>query len=251
MRAVSARDAYPAGTFCWVDLATTDAAAAKAFYGDLLGWEAPERAAYAHWTLGGLDVAGVYVEPDGGAPRWTSYVAVADADAAASRAEQLGGSVIEAPQDAGEDAGRRAVLADPVGAAFAIWQAGTDPGARLVNDVGCWCSNQLQAADPAAAVPFYRDLLGWEIVEEPDSEPPYWAVRNEGGDNGGMVGDEDGDPTWVVYFHVADVDESAGAVEAAGGAVGFPPTTMGLGRIAVCADPQGASFGLFAGRTDP
>jgi predicted enzyme related to lactoylglutathione lyase len=54
-----------------------------------------------------------------------------------------------------------------------------------------------------------------------------------------------------VYFHVANADAGARAVEAAGGAVRFPPTTMGLGRLAVCADPQGAAFGVFAGRTDP
>jgi predicted enzyme related to lactoylglutathione lyase len=147
--------------------------------------------------------------------------------------------------------GRRAVVADPVGARFALWQAGPHPGAQLVNDVGCWCSNQLQAPDPTPAVPFYRDLLGWEVVEEAGSEPPYWNVRVGGADNGGMVGDQDGTAAWVVYFHVADVNRTARAVEASGGAVHFPPTTIGLGRIAVCADPQGAVFGVFAGRTDP
>jgi predicted enzyme related to lactoylglutathione lyase len=246
---VGARDSYPVGTFCWVDLATTDAAAAKRFYADLFGWEAPAGWAYAHWTLGARDVAGVY-ELDRIEPRWASYVAVADADAVAARTTELGGSVIEAPVDVGAD-GRRAVLADPIGASFALWQAGTHPGARLVNDIGCWCSNQLQAPDPEPALPFYRDLLGWDVVEEPGSVPPYWNVRNRARDNGGMVGDEDGPAEWVVYFHVANADATARAVEAAGGAVRFPPTTMGLGRLAVCADPQGAAFGVFAGRTDP
>jgi predicted enzyme related to lactoylglutathione lyase len=246
---VGARTSYLPGTFCWVDLATTDAATAKRFYGELFGWEAPAGWGYAHWTLDGRDVAGVY-ELDRVEPHWTSYVAVADADAVAARAAELGGTVMEAPVGVGAD-GRRALLADPIGASVALWQAGTHPGARLVNDVGCWCSNQLQARDPGAAVPFYRELLGWDVVEEPGSVPPYWNVRNRARDNGGMVGDEDGPAEWVVYFHVANADATARAVEAAGGAVRFAPTTMGLGRLAVCADPQGAVFGVFAGRTDP
>jgi uncharacterized protein len=245
---VGARDSYPVGTFCWVDLATTDAGAAKRFYADLFGWEALAGERYAHWAFSGRDVAGVY-QPGGVDPAWTSYVAVADADAAASRAIELGGAVVEPPSDVGE--GRRAVIADPIGARFALWQAGTHPGARLVNDVGCWCSNQLQAPDPAPALPFYRELLGWDVVEEPGSEQPYWDVRNDSRDNGGMIGGEVAPPAWVVYFHVADADATARAVESAAGAVHFPPTTVGVGQLAVCADPQGAVFGIFAGATDP
>ena len=246
---MGARDSYSDGTFCWVDLATSDAGAAKRFYARLFGWEAPAGDRYAHWVLGERDVAGVYA-PGAVEPGWTSYVAVADADAVAARAAELGGSVIEPAAGAGEN-GRRAVLADPVGATFALWQAGAHPGAGLVNDVGCWCSNQLQAHDPAPAAPFYRDLLGWDVEAEIGSVPPYWHVRAGGRDNGGMIREEDGPAAWLVYFHVADADATALAVEAAGGEVSFPPTTVGVGRIAVCADPQGAAFGVFAGPTDP
>jgi len=242
------RAAYPAGTFCWVDLATSDERAARRFYAELLGWDEPAGRGYGHWTRAGHDVAGIY-ERDGVAPAWSSYVAVADADATAARAAALGGAVAEAPFDAGEE-GRRAVVTDPAGAQLALWQPRTHAGAGLVNDVGCWCSNQLQAPDPGMAVDFYRALLGWEVVEEAGSEPPYWNVRNVGRDNGGMVADA-GPPAWVVYFHVADVDATAAAAVAAGGEVGFPPTTVGIGRIAVLADPQAAAFGVFAGRTDP
>jgi uncharacterized protein len=246
---VGARESYAAGTFCWVDLATTDADAAKRFYGDLLGWEAPAAERYTHWTLDGRDVAGVYELPRVEAA-WSSYVAVDDPEATAARAASLGGSLVEPLLDTGPD-GRRAVIADPIGTRVALWQAGAHPGAGLVNDVGCWCSNQLQAPDPGPVVPVYAALFGWEVVEERDSEPPYWNVRHDGRDNGGMVGGEDGPPAWVVYFHVADVDATAAAAENAGGAVHFPPTTVGIGRLAVCADPQGAAFGVFAGPTDP
>lgn len=243
------RDSYPPGTFCWIDLVTSDADAAKRFYGRLFGWDAPAGQRYAHWTLDGRDVAGVYSLPDV-APAWTSYVAVEDAEAAAARAVSLGGRVLEPPRQTGPE-GRRAVIVDSIGTPVALWQAGEDPGARLVNDVGCWCSNQLQAPDPGPAAAFYEALFGWEVVEEQDSVPPYWAIRHGGRDGGGMVGGEADPPAWVVYFHVADVDATAREVAAGGGAIHFPPTTVGIGRLAVCADPHGAAFGIFAGPTDP
>jgi uncharacterized protein len=242
---VGTRDGYQFGTFCWVDLVTTDAAAAKRFYGGLFGWEAPAAEGYAHWTLGGRDVAGVY-ELDGVVPHWTSYVAVDDADAVAARAAELGGTVVEPPFDVGDD-GRRAVVADPVGAPVALWQAGGRAGAELVNDVGAWCSNQLQAPDPEPALAFYRELLGWEIEAEGDS---YWSVRNAGADNGGILA-APGPPAWLVYFHVAEADAAARSAEAAGASVLLAPETIGLGRIAVLADPHGAAFGVFEGETDP
>jgi predicted enzyme related to lactoylglutathione lyase len=163
-----------------------------------------------------------------------------------ARALELGGSLVEPPFDVGDE-GRRALVADPVGARFALWQAATHPGAELVNDVGAWCSNQLVAPDPGPAVAFYRDLLGWEVAPEADS---YWSVRNGGTDNGGMLASP-GPPAWLVYFHVADADVSVGSAESAGASVLLPPETIGLGRIAVLPDPQGAAFGIFEGETDP
>jgi uncharacterized protein len=244
------RDSYAEGTFCWVDLVTTDVDEARRFYGGLFGWDAPDGEQYTHWTLEGRDVAGVYTLPDV-EPAWAGYVAVADADGTAARAAALGGSVEERPHDTSGAAGRRAVIADPIGARVALWQAGTRPGAGLVNDVGCWCANQLQAHDPAPAIPFYRDVFGWEVVEDEESEPPYWDVRVHGSENGSLIGGEQGPPAWLVYFHVADVEAATRAAMDGGGAVHFPPTAIAIGSIAVCADPQGAAFGVFAGATDP
>ena len=237
------RESYAPGTFCWVDLVSRDQAAAGRFYGDLLGWDVPAAQGHVHAKLSGRDVAGLYSLPDA-TPRWTSYVAVDDADAMAARAADLGGSIAEAPFDVGRE-GRRAVVADPAGAHVALWQARAHPGAGLVNDVGCWCSNQLLAPEPPLA--FYRDWLGWEIEEAGDG---YWSVHNAGADNGGILAAE-GPPSWLVYFHVEDADAAARAAEAGGATSVLAPETIGLGRIAILADPQGAAFGLFAGATDP
>src|SRR6266513_1340550 len=110
------RTSYPPGTFSWVDLGTTDADGAKVFYGNLLGWEFED-------------------------------MPVADADATAARAAELGATVISQPFDVLE-AGRMAVLQDPTGAVFAIWQPRQSIGAQLVNDAGALTMNQLNTSDP-------------------------------------------------------------------------------------------------------
>src|SRR5918992_5648531 len=137
------RTGHPPGTFSWVDLATTDPAAAKAFYAGLFGWEtqdddAGDGAVYTLCRVEGDAVCGLFEMPEdmrasGAPPNWTSYVTVDDADAAAVRAKELGG---DATRDAFDvmDIGRMAVLADPQGAAFAVWQPRSRIGAERVND---------------------------------------------------------------------------------------------------------------------
>ncbi len=120
------RTSYAPGTFSWVDLATTDAAAAKSFYTGLYGWEtedtdAGDGAVYTMCRIDGDAVCGLFemseeMRATGVPPNWTSYVTVADADAAAARAKELGGGAIDDAFDV-LDAGRMAVLKDPQGAA--------------------------------------------------------------------------------------------------------------------------------------
>jgi predicted enzyme related to lactoylglutathione lyase len=204
--------------------------------------DVPQSERHVHCRLHGRYVAGLYSLPDT-PPRWKSYVTVDDADAMAARAAELGGTVVEAPFDVGPEC-RRAVVADPGGAHAALWQRRTHPGAGVVNYVGCWCSNQLQAPDPPLA--FYRELLGREV----EAGDGYSAVRNGGADNGGILA-ADGPPAWLVYFHVDDADKATRDAEAAGAAVLLVPETIGLGPIAILADPQGAAFGVFEGEADP
>ena len=75
--------------------------------------------------IDGKLVAAVGSRPDAlsAGAAWNTYVAVNNADAAAARAQELGGSVMMGPMDVG-DAGRMAALADPEGAYFFVWQAG-------------------------------------------------------------------------------------------------------------------------------
>lgn len=138
------RAKYEPGTFSWVDLTTTDRDAAKRFYSELLGWEyddqPSEGGVYSMARRYDTNVAALYDQQEseraqGVPPHWNNYVTTDDADRAAAQVKQLGGSVLLEPFDV-FDAGRMAVIADPTGAVFSVWQPRQNIGAGHVNDAG-------------------------------------------------------------------------------------------------------------------
>jgi uncharacterized protein len=256
------RTRYDPGTFCWVGLATSDVAAAKAFYGSLFGWEAKDLPAGAAGVFtmlrhGGEDIAILYrQQPEaraaGAPPHWTSYISVEDADTTAARAEELGGSaVFRAPFDV-LDAGRVAAIRDPTGAIVSLWQPRSRIGATLVNDTGALCWNELATTDVEHATSFFGELLGW-AYETGDSG--YVSVTNAGRLNGGVREQSEQErrapPAWLPYFTVDSADGSERQALQLGGRGLLPTADWPRGRYAVMADPQGAAFAVFEGETDP
>ena len=125
------RDSYPAGTFCWADLGTTDAASAQAFYTGLFGW-VPKHSApsagmeYTEFSVNGVPGIGMMPKP-ADMPKhipsyWMPYFQVADVDASASKAAGLGAKVMVGPQDI-PGTGRFVIASDPQGAVFALYTA--------------------------------------------------------------------------------------------------------------------------------
>jgi uncharacterized protein len=260
---VGLRESHAPGTFSWTDLSTPDPAGAAAFYGALLGWEGEEvpagpDASYWMMRVGGRDVAGMSAMREeqlaaGAPPAWLSYVTVEDADAAAARVAELGGAVMLPAFDV-LDAGRMALVRDPQGAIFALWQPRAHIGAGLVNDPGAMVLNQLNTSDPEAAARFYEGLFGWAITQVAAEPQAYWGIQNGESLNGGMMALPPGTPSpphWLVYFTAADLDAAAEVIAGEGGAVMVPVTVIQSGRILVARDPQGAYFGLFEGAVDP
>lgn len=255
------RSQYPPGTFSWADLSTPDPDAAKAFYGALFGWHAEDRpipggGTYSMQRLDGRHVAAIAAQPqqqrDAGAPpAWQSYVTVESADDAARRADELGGTV-HAPAFDVMDAGRMAVLQDPQGAFFLVWEPKEHIGAGLVNVPGALCWNELAAADLDAAPEFYRGLFGWEVEAFEGGPMRYLTIKNEGRGNGGMRDAQPGAPPhWLVYFAADDVEAAMSKVRELGGSAISGPHDMGIGKLGVVQDPQGAVFALYAGQLDP
>jgi uncharacterized protein len=111
----------------------------------------------------------------------------------------------------------------------------------------CWVD--IMCADLAASQTFYADLLGWEYEPMGDADMLGYPVATFAGDRvAGLMaaGDEGGPQMWSTHISVADAEETAAKVTAAGGQALAPPFEIaGLGRAAVCADPGGAVFELW------
>ncbi len=246
------------GTFCWPECATTDAAATKAFYSELLGWtwneqDMGESGKYYMAQIQGRDVAAMYVLDDrmramGIPPHWGSYVSVASADESAKQAEALGGKVLMGPFDVMQH-GRMAILQDPVGATFCVWQAKEHCGVGLLGEPGSLGWTQLNVTDPGRAKTFYTGLFGWDSREDADPMGgTYTTFLKADGAAGGMMAMPPGAGApshWLVYWSVADTRVSHAKAAALGAKTFVPPTDLpGMLTFAVMADPQGVMFAL-------
>jgi predicted enzyme related to lactoylglutathione lyase len=254
------RTQYAPGTFSWADLATTDPDAAKSFYSSLFGWEAedlpiPDDGYYSMQRLDGKDVAAIAAQPEaqreaGVPPIWQSYITVESVDAAAARAGELGGTVHAPPFDVME-AGRMAVIQDPQGAFFMVWEPKQHIGARLVNAPGAICWNELASSDLDASPGFYGDLFGWRTEPFEGGEMRYLTIKNGEANNGGMRDLQPQEPpNWLVYFAVDDVEQAMAKVGELGGSTLAGPFDMAMGKIGVVRDPQGAVFALYSGQLE-
>lgn len=256
------RTKYTPGTFSWADLATTDQDAAKRFYGDLFGWAANDQPAgegvvYSMMQIDGKDVAAIAPQPpqqsDAGVPpAWQSYITVESADDAADRAQKLGATVHAPPFDVME-AGRMAVIQDPQGAFFIVWEPRQHIGASLVNGPGLLSWNELATPDLEASADFYGQLFGWKVEPFEGSGMPYMTIANaEGHGNGGMRPAAETEPSyWLVYFGADDVDAGVSRATELGATALMGPMDIGVGQIAALQDPQGAVFALYGGEFQP
>ena len=269
------RDGYLPGVPCWVDTSQPDPRAGAEFYAGLFGWELEDRMpedAPGHYfvaRLEGADVAAVGSQMAEGPIAWSTYIWVESADETASKVRDAGGSVVMEPFDV-MTSGRMAVCSDPEGAAFCVWEAKENRGAQLVNDPGTLNFNSLNTRDAEGAKRFYGSVFGWTTLELPGGfemwtlsgyaehlEREYNSdIRKLTEEAGGPAGFEDvvasivpiGDdqpdtpPHWGVTFAVDDADAVAEKASELGGKVIVPPMDAPWVRMAVIADPQGATF---------
>ncbi len=256
---MSTRDeAWPEGTPAWADLAVPDRHVARDFYGGVFGWDFDEGPAemgyYTNCLKDGRTVAGIGEPPPGGeAPpaAWTTYLAVEDADRVADRVTQAGGTAMMPPMDVG-DFGRMAVLTDPTGAVFGLWQAGSHRGAGVVNEPGAMVWNELMTRDVEAAKAFYAQVFGYELEDMSGPGFTYFGLKlGEGEVVGGIGGLDDSAPAevpshWGTYFAVADADATVERITAHGGTVLSAPQDTPFGRIAAVSGPSGEQFSVIA-----
>ncbi len=244
----------PQGTPCWNDQASPDVSTSATFYGRVFGWQydasGPE---YGHYHLArdakGRATAGLGQMQDGTQmpPAWTVYFAADDVDAMCEHAATLGGNVLMGPMDI-PGQGRMAIVQDPTGAVFGLWQSGGHKGAEVEGEPGAMAWREVITGDVEAARDFYTKLLGATSRALEGTGTTYYALVKDGQDIAGVMQMEarmqGTPPHWLAYFEVDEVSAAEAAATAAGGKVIQPGFDTPFGRIAVLSDPAGAIFAV-------
>ena len=244
------------GRFVWHDLVTTDAAAARGFYGELFGWRMEELNMGGSLVLllknGDRSIGTIMAEASLPHSLWMPYLAVGDVDAACRRVSELGGQVcVEATSL--PRLGRFAVVNDPQGGTFSPLRRPSDAAPPIDPSrasPGDFCWEELLTTDPESAARFYGEILGWN-VESVSEDGGYWTARSGGVDVAGIARQPPHAaqrPFWRPYVAVADIDASAARAAALGATILTPPTDIPeAGRFAVLVNPLGASLALYRG----
>src|ERR671937_791292 len=220
---------YEPGTFCWVELATTDLDAGRKFYEGIFGWKTEVRSFegmgdYATFSVAdGRGAAGGYMQQEGERsmgvpPHWNLYIFSDEVDKDAAKAAELGGQVTVPPMDL--QMGRMAVIADPTGARFCLGHSEQMPGFTVRGEHGSFVWADLITPDTGRA----KEVNGEEQI-------------------GGFMNPRQPEtpPNWMSYFSVDDAQAVFDAATKAGAQVMMPPTPIPpVGTFEVLADPHGA-----------
>jgi predicted enzyme related to lactoylglutathione lyase len=250
-------DKHEDGMFSYSDLQTTDLEAATSFYSDLFGWsyeDAPMSEdptdTYRMFTQGGRVVCAASKQRSeqaeaGVPPMWNAYFSTSDVDVAAKRCEAAGGTIHAAPFDV-FDAGRMAVISDPAGAFFCLWQPNENIGASVMYEPNTLTWAETGSTDVAAARAFYIEALGWS-AEDMDMGPngTYTAFSNGGNPVAGLMQSPAPMSYWSIYFNTDDCKGlTKRALDAGARAMMDSEVIPGVGTLSIVTDPQGAMFGL-------
>lgn len=239
---------HPYGTPCWLDLGVPDLRRAIDFYTALFGWEINEGPAetghYSMCLVDGEPVAALAPSDAGsGEHWWTVYFATDDADAAAKRITDAGGTLVTSPMDV-MDQGRVVLADDPSGARFGLWQGRAHNGARLVREQDTMCWTELNTPDSAASRRFYGAVLDRPVEDMGVPDLDYATVKAGTDDVAGIWGVPGEAARWTTYFAVDDADSAVARVTAAGGSIVRKVQDSPYGRFAIVADPAGARFAV-------
>jgi uncharacterized protein len=252
--------------FVWYELMTSgDVHAAAKFYGDVVGWDVKDSGmpgmTYLIFGKGGKDVGGMMSWQSMGMTdkptSWKAHIYTPNVDAEVKAVERDGGTIFRAPQDI-PGIGRFAVVGDPQGVEYMLFQPGTQyaPPRLAQNEVGNVGWHELMTTDWEKAWEFYSSHYGWEKDYAHDMGPMglYQTFRIDTDRYTGamMTAAKDGSmgsPTWTYYFQVADVDAAVPKITAGGGTVTVPPMDVpGGSRIVQGIDPQGGRFALVSSK---
>lgn len=231
------------GTPAWVDVMVDSLEAHeswRAFLSALFGWSwdvgGAEMGHYATATRAGQAVMGLGVG-EGSRGRVTTYFATGDADASVAAALALGATAAMPVMDV-MDLGRMAILQDPTGAPFGLWQAGTFTGFGVVNEENAPGWYDHHSDDPGAAAAFYTSLLGHGLVETDDASMRVIADGDRWfASFSTSMGPEQGPAAWNPIYVVDTLERAREVAVRQGGSVLLEEMPVPGSAICVVADP--------------
>lgn len=256
--------------FFWLELVTSDRAAAERFYQTVVDWTlspfGDPADPYMIVEAGGRGVGGIMTIPQeacatGMKPSWVGYIHTQDIDAAVAKLEAGGGKLFRAP-DMIPTIGRFAVVADPQGAMFNLLQPESQEGMPPLapGTIGRIDWHELHTSDWKGALGFYEGQFGWAATDAMDMGPmgtyqmfamePVEGSTECGITVGGMMNDTRApQPYWDFYVRVDNIDAASRRVIDNGGSITFGPQQVPGGDWVINAvDPQGAHFSLVGSR---
>ncbi|MEN8143776.1 MAG: VOC family protein [Gemmatimonadota bacterium] len=241
-------------SFCWNGIVSTDADAARSFYADVIGWVAVDHTFPSGETttmfFTGETARGHLRAPqsEGEPNHWTSYLRVDDVAASVASAEASAGGVLVPATDI--DPGTFAAVTSPSGIVLCLFHEADEASAENAPaGVGSVNWTELQSRDIEADLPWLKAAFGFELSEMEIPNGTYYMLNSGGKPRGGAVAAfrEEIAGRWLAWIQTDDIDEAVGRVTAGGGSVVAQPFVHpGVGRLAMVADPTGATFGLIA-----
>jgi len=249
------KTAHRTGAFVWFELKTKDVAAARAFYGAVVGWTTKDTPmgdfVYTELVAGGASVGGL-LPTDAPRASTLAYLSVDDVDACVARAKKTGAQIVEPAFDV-PTVGRMCTVKLVDGALLSFLKAEQGDAPEASHD-GSIAWFEHWSSDVEGALAFYRGTTNQRAASMDMGGAPYHVLHAPGVSSstkdGGLFGlmpAPMGAPSCVVpYVQTSSVDETLVRVTTHGGQILAPAMDVdGIGRIAVCADPQGGVFGLF------
>lgn len=238
--------------FIWSDLSTFDLDATQNFYTKVFGWDFMSEEEYSFGYVGREQAAGVYVMPEKfqqmNLPSfWMSYISVTNIENVVALAQEMGGIIEVKPTDfLGQ--GQIALIRDPSGAGFTIWEGPDLGGKEADGPHGRMAWNELIVSDASLVLDFYRTVFGWSFTLEQSTNEERYEIRNGAGEviaalqviPNEIKGKEE---FWVPYFAVKNLSQTLSLVQQEGGET-VEQSQSAAGNLALVRDPQGAAFAL-------
>ena len=174
------------GSFIWTDLSTYRVRRARQDYAKLFDWsfQGPDRYKYA--TINSEPVAAVFKMPRRLAKMsmpsfWMSYIKVDDLDGAVEQARRHDNVIIEVEPQPFDQEARVALVRDPSGAGFTLYEGPDIATTRHQSISGAVVGRYHHVANISRIKTFYEDMFAWEFRKTSDTQWPVFDIYRPNG----------------------------------------------------------------------